>query len=89
MASYQAKIQGWWGTSVIELDPDHPWALAMKEGADMAGKPAAKKTAAKKQEPFVWFEESTGFYYIVDGKKKTNVGVNRRYAEKMLADATS
>lgn len=52
----------------------------------MAGtrKTAAKKTA--KAEPFVWFEESTGFYYIVDGKKKENVGISKRYADRLLAE---
>jgi len=52
----------------------------------MAGKTAAKKTTAKKQEPFVWFEESTGHYFLVDGKKKTDVGISKRYADRMLQE---
>ena len=50
----------------------------------MAGKTPAKKTA--KQEPFVWFEESTGHYYLVDGKKKTDVGISKTYANRLLQE---
>ena len=44
-----------------------------------------KKTATKKVEPILVFED--GQYYIVKGKSKVDVGRNRRYAERMLAEA--
>lgn len=43
---------------------------------------AAKKKA--KAEPTLVYED--GYYWIVEGKKKTNVGRSRQYAEKLLAD---
>ena len=47
-------------------------------------KPTAKKTTAKKTEPALAFED--GYWWVVDGTKKTNVGRSRRYAEKILAE---
>jgi hypothetical protein len=50
----------------------------------MAGK---RKAPAKKQAkavPELVFEE--GYWWIVSGTKRLNVGRNRRYAEQMLAE---
>ena len=43
---------------------------------------AAKKK--EKEKPTLVIEE--GQFYIRDGKKKIDVGRNRRYAEKLLAE---
>lgn len=40
--------------------------------------------AKKKKKPFLVWDE--GYWWIVDGTKKENVGRSRRYAEKLLAD---
>ena len=49
----------------------------------MAEKKApAKKPAAKKAEAALAFED--GYWFVVDGTNKTNVGRSRRYAELML-----
>jgi len=45
---------------------------------------AAKKSATKKKPPSLVFEEGT--YFIVNGKSKIDVGRNRRYAERLLAE---
>ena len=42
---------------------------------------------AAKKEAKLEYNEEDGHYYLVEGKKKTDVGISRRYAEKMLADA--
>lgn len=44
-----------------------------------------KTTVRKNTEPKLVFED--GQYYIVKGKSKVDVGRNRRYAERMLAEA--
>ena len=52
----------------------------------MAGKrkEPAKKPAPKKVPPEL--VEEFGHWYIVSGTKRLDVGRNKRYAEKMLAD---
>ena len=50
----------------------------------MAGK---RKTPAKKAAPTLVYEGTQ--WYIVDGKKKIDVGRNQRYAEQLLAEHTS
>lgn len=53
----------------------------------MAGKrKAPAKATAKKTEATLEFDEETGHYYMVQGKSRTDVGISRRYAEKLLAD---
>ena len=48
----------------------------------MAGKRKAPEAKAAKKEPVLEFDD--GYWIIVDGTKKTNVGRSRRYAELML-----
>lgn len=47
---------------------------------------ARKRAAAKKEkvEPELLFED--GYYWIVSGTKRLNVGRNQRYAENLLAE---
>ena len=47
----------------------------------MAGK--RKAPAKQKQDPQLAFED--GYWWIIAGTKRENVGRSRRYAEKMLA----
>jgi hypothetical protein len=50
---------------------------------------AGKRTAPKKpkQDPYLAFED--GYWWIIDGTKRENVGRSRRYAEKLLAEANA
>ncbi len=48
----------------------------------MAEKKAPAKKTATKTEPVLAFDD--GYWWVVDGTKKTNVGRSRRYAELML-----
>jgi hypothetical protein len=48
-------------------------------------KPAAKTASAKKTEPTLEFRED-GFWWIVDGKKETNAGRSKRYAQNMMEE---
>ena len=52
----------------------------------MAGKRKvpAKKPTPKKVPPALMFED--GHFWIVSGTKRLDVGRNKRFAEKMLAD---
>ena len=53
---------------------------------------AKKKAAAKtesKSEATLEYNEEDGHYYLKQGRSKTDVGISRRYAEKLLADANA
>jgi hypothetical protein len=46
----------------------------------------AKAKAAAKTAPELKYEE--GYWYIIDGTKRVNVGRNERYATRMLEELT-
>jgi len=45
---------------------------------------ATKKPARKKAEPELVYDE--GYWWIVEGSKRTNVGRSKRYAENLMAE---
>lgn len=55
----------------------------------MAAKKADAKKTASKSEATLEYDEETGHYYLKQGRSKTDVGISRRYAEKLLADANA
>jgi hypothetical protein len=53
----------------------------------MAGKRKAPAKTEKKQQSELLFED--GYYWIVNGNKRLNVGRSHRYAQQMLTDLTA